>query len=179
MTRNLSRWLAALGAVALAAPAAHAMLKAAVPVGAPYLVCQSAAPGMSHTGSTTETTLATCAIPAGAMGANGCLEVDAYFTYTNSVSTKTIRARFSGAAGSIYGTAGATTNAGTRFVGLMICNRNAADSQVGTNGASYGWPPITSAADTTAATTLVLTGHLANAADTVSLESYSVKLQGN
>jgi hypothetical protein len=178
MTRNLSRWLAALGAVALAAPAAHAMLKAAVPVGAPYVLCQSGE-AVSHTGSTTETALATCTIPAGAMGTSGCLDINAYFTYTNSGNTKTVRARFSGAAGSIYGTAGATTNAGTRFVGLTICNRNAADSQVGTNGATFAWPAITSAVDTTAVTTVVLTGALANAGDTVSLESYSVKLQGN
>lgn len=47
-------------------------------------------------GTTAETTLITCTVPGGTMGANGALRVTAMFEYTNSVNTKSLRVRWGG-----------------------------------------------------------------------------------
>ena len=60
-----------------------------------------------------------------------------------------------------------------------IGNRNAANSQAGNGNNSWGaagQATITSAIDTSSAVTVLLTGQLANAAETVSLEGYRVEV---
>lgn len=141
----------------------------------PYVLCQSAV-AASHTGNTNETTLATCTIPANAMGANGCLTLDAFFSYTNSANNKNLRARLGGISGTVYTVSVQTTSLGVRFVGTEICNRNATNSQVGGVGTAFAGAPITSAVDTTASTTVVFTGQLTNSGETVTLEMSRVRL---
>lgn len=132
---------------------------------------QAATAGNSVTGTASETTLATINIAAGAMGANGKIEVNADFSYTNSANAKTLRIKLGGT--TLWsGTPTATTGLAVR---LTIRNRNAANSQrwraqhvlsSGTWGDSSG----TAAIDTASATTITITAQLANTGETITLE---------
>lgn len=146
-------------------------------------VLAASAVAASHTGNTSETALATITVPAGAMGPNGLLRVTTQWSYTNSANNKTLRVRFGGASGTGYlGNNVTTTNAFRDQ--RLIANRNAANAQVGQSTGvltSGGWgtstsTPVTSSVDTSAAADLVISGQLANAGETVTLESYLVEL---
>lgn len=136
---------------------------------------------IDFTGATAEAIIATVTIPANVMGLNGRLLIESLWSYTNNANIKTGRIRFGGLAGTAYMAAAPTTTAGQR-VQTIITNRNAANSQVGgiANSAAVfvasSTSPIVSAVDTTAAVALVFTASLANGADTLSLEQYSVEL---
>lgn len=142
----------------------------------------SAATGMSNTGNTVETTVATVTIPAGAMGANGILRITSLWSFSpNNGNTKTPRVRLNGLAGTIYlGTA--TASVVSAHFPTIIRNRNATNSQIGyvantptqfgTNNAAL----VTSAIDTTASVDIVFTGQLATGTDTITLESYLVEI---
>lgn len=136
---------------------------------------------VSNTGNTSETALATIAIPAAAMGANGFVRVTFVFSHTNSGNNKTIRVRFGGLSGTVYlSTVNTTTTTGRAEV--EIFNRNSASSQVGFLTASAGFSLglaagiVTSAVDTASAVDLVISGQLASSGETVSLESYVVEV---
>ncbi len=127
------------------------------------------------TGTVAETTLATIAIPAGAMGANGILRITSIWSNTSNGNTKTLRGgRWSGS--TIMLTTNVTTNQSHRMQ-LTMFNRNSESSQVaqGSGGILYGpsgTAVATSAIDTASAQSMTLTAQLANAGDTVVLESY-------
>lgn len=159
-------------------PAAAAALAA----GPPAVILGSSAAGVSHTGDTNDFLLASAAIPANTIGL-GQVEVEILFTITNNGNNKTIRIRF-GPANDLTGTAFyAFTTSGT--AGLQgharFANRST-NLQVNlVTGASSGYgtvasPASTMAIDTTAQTFVVIDAQLANAADTVKLESYFVRL---
>jgi hypothetical protein len=130
---------------------------------------------------TTEDVLATITIPANAMGPNGRLRITTLWSNTNSGNTKSMRARLGGASGTLYMNVGVTASAALMDI-RQISNRNAANSQVGSSTGTTGGlgvsgvAPITSAIDTTADTTLVLTGQKATSGETLTLESYLVEL---
>ena len=133
---------------------------------------------------TTEDILATINIPAGAMGLNGILRVQHAWTVTNSANNKILRVRLGGIGGTQMASATLTTVA-TAFAVTHIANRGAANSQVSPPNASstfLGFTAGSSSAlqtasiDTSAATTLVLTGAKASAGETLTLESYLVEL---
>lgn len=132
---------------------------------------------------TSEDTLATINVPAGVMGANGVLRIYTLWSFTSSANNKTLRIRFSGGSGTIYMNPVFTTSVGYASL-TMIANRNAANSQVGfasaaTNGglgSSSASANVTSSVDTTAATSLVITGQKALAGETLTLESYLVEV---
>lgn len=146
------------------------------------IVLQKSAVAASVTGTVGETVLATISIPAGRMGANGRVEVWATFSNGTSGNSKTFRARFgalaSGTAGTQLWTSANTTNPVLASI-FGIANRNSASSQVGIGvpsgttglGASTLQYPTT-AINTGSASEIVITGQLANAADTITLESY-------
>lgn len=146
-----------------------------------YVLCQSGV-AVSHTGNTSETPLATCTVPAGAPGANGRLRIGATLSGTSSANTKTYRVRYSGAAGTAYAVGGVTTNPYVRYL-FDIANRNATNSQVGgaphVLGTAAAAGATTSAVDTTAETTIVITGQLTDSGETVTLEDYSVTLMSS
>lgn len=151
-----------------------------IPDGVQILARNASASGMSVTGTLSETALVTVTVPAGVLGINGSLIVQVSFAYTNSANTKTMRIRFGGLAGTQYLSAAATTTA-TLSDQRWISNRGAANSQVGGQGgvAFYGTSTnttVTSSVDTTADTTLLLTGTLANTGETIAVESYRVLL---
>jgi len=136
------------------------------------------------TGSTSETALATIAIPAGAMGANGQLRIITLWSMTNNANNKYPRIRLGGISGTIY--LGATqSSVASQKTQTIIRNRNSQSSQIGfaasgTLGA-YGVGPttvanVTSAVDTSAAQDLVISGQLATGTDTLTLESYTVEI---
>jgi hypothetical protein len=140
---------------------------------------QSAA-AVSCAADTAENVLATITVPAGAMGPNGTIRVWTSWSYTNGANNKVLRVRFGGGAGTSYLGFTATTTAGARFF-TEISNRNATNSQFGGIGASGSFGASTntystSAVDTTAATTIVISGTKASAGDTLTLERYLVEL---
>lgn len=134
-----------------------------------------------NTGSTTENVLATIPIPAGAMGPNGLLRIRSLWSMTNSANSKTPRARLNGVSGTAY-MAVVLTSVATWTSEITIANRNSASSQVGNAAATsavYGGTGVavtTGSIDTASAVDLVLTGQLANAGETITLESYVVEV---
>lgn len=140
-------------------------------------VLAQSAVAASHTGNLLETTLATITVPAGAMGANGQVEIWALFSVTNNANVKTPRIRLGGSA--FYSASLASTASAQCIV--RIANRNAANSQVSFAGVVSGIGSSSSAVatgaiDTSAAVSITITGQLAVATDTITLESYIVKV---
>jgi hypothetical protein len=158
------------------------MLRAVATQKAPVLLAASAATGMSVTGTTNETALATVSIPAGSMGTSGGLHVYTTWTMTNSANSKTPRIRLGGIAGTAFMAVGFTTAAS--FADFRrIKNRGAANSQVAAAPAAASSPfgasssAVTAGAvDTSAAQDLVISGQLTNTGETLTLESYEVWL---
>jgi len=143
------------------------------------IVLAASAVAVPLTGTTTETALATITIPAGALGANGWVEIEHAWSYTNSANNKTERVRLGGLAGTAFHSTVATTSASLR-AHTRIANRGVANSQFGfVAAASFGGSSaasVTGAIDTSAAQDIVISGQLANTGETITLESYTVKL---
>jgi len=132
---------------------------------------------VSLTGSTSVVTLATITIPAGLLGANGKLKIYPLWATTNNVNQKTLRAIFSGSTCSTMTSQSVPNNSGL----VIIRNTNSESAQktssglVAGIGASSGSIASTTI-DTTAATTLVITGQLAVGTDTMTLEDLFVEV---
>jgi len=132
---------------------------------------------VSLTGSTSVVTLATITIPAGLLGANGKLKIYPLWATTNNVNQKTLRAIFSGSTCSTMTSLSVPNNSGL----VIIRNTNSESAQktssglVAGIGASSGSIASTTI-DTTAATTLVISGQLAVGTDTMTLEDLFVEV---
>jgi hypothetical protein len=141
----------------------------------------ASAVAVTLTGSTSETALATIAIPAGAMGANGILRVTTLWSFTNSGNNKTLRVRLGGIGGKDFFNPVITTNAIIQTQ-TIIRNRNAQNAQASfAAGMSNAFTTstagvVTGTVDTSAAQDLVFTAQLANAGETITLESYLVEI---
>lgn len=148
-----------------------------------WRVLAASAVAVSHTGDTTETALASVTLPGGAMGANGILRITSVWSYTNSANSKTARYRLggSGVSGATLMNIGATTSVGN-MTQRVIQNRNAQNSQFTSApaaGASFGVSAnagATAAVDTSSDQLVVISGQLANASETIGLESYLVEI---
>lgn len=145
-------------------------------VSAPVILDESAAK-VDLTGSTSETTLKTITIPAKAMGANGSVRVTLLASANNNANTKTLRVKFGG---TTFHQTNLTTQLSRQAI-VIIRNRNSESSQVGNPVAFDGIGAasavvITSAVDTTADVTLLITGQLANGADDMHLEGYTIEV---
>lgn len=147
-------------------------------------VLGASAVAVSGGADTNENILATITIPAGAMGLNGILRVWHSWTVTNSANNKILRVRLGGIGGTQMASATLTTSA-TAVCLTHIANRGAANSQISPPNASSTFLGLVAAStsalqtasiDTSAATTLVLTGAKASAGETLTLESYLVEL---
>lgn len=146
--------------------------------GTAYILAQSYA-AVDTPADVTEDTLATITVPANALGANGQLRIHLHITCTNNANAKTIRVRYSGGAGTqFYQGSYASIAYGGAVLG--IGNRNATNSQTGATfgvaGVANGNPGATAAVDTTASTTLVITGQKGLAGDTLTLAGYTVEI---
>lgn len=133
----------------------------------------------SVTGTTNETTLATITVPGGMMGLNGGIEIDATWSNNSSGNIKTHRMRWTGVAGTqLYAVATSTNIAHHEMRRLR--NRNSASSQISSYSSvapgfgSGTTAPTTTAVDTTADQTIVLSSQLANAGDNSAVERYEV-----
>ncbi|MBP3958342.1 hypothetical protein J8F10_24095 [Gemmata sp. G18] len=150
------------------------------PVGGSCVLASSSVSGVSVTGTTSETTLATVTIPAGLMTANGALRVRTLWSYTNSGNNKVPRMRLGGIGGTVFMGPTFTTTASAQ-IDSDVRNRGAANSQVSWNFSSLGigsstGAPTTGSVDTATAQDLVFTGQLTNTGETITLESYRVEL---
>jgi hypothetical protein len=148
-----------------------------------YTVCQSGAP-VSLTGTTAETVLATCTIPASALSANGCFTVWAIWSETVSSTTGQLLTRYAATSGT-GGTEvmGYTINnvAYTSFTSVTrVCNLNATNSQVAFTGAVFLGAAAAGlarpAVDTTASSVVSIDAKPGSASDTFTLMDYAVTL---
>lgn len=143
-------------------------------------VLASSGESLSGAADTNENVLATVAVPANAMGANGTLRVTTHWTVNNNGNAKTVRVRFSGASGTEFLSASIANTVNFKHQ-LTITNRNDTSAQIGSPviltafGISAN-AAITAAVDTTAATTVVFSAQKGNGADTMTLNHYSVEL---
>jgi hypothetical protein len=153
---------------------ASTAVTAANALNVPYVLASSGV-GVPLTGTLVETTLATITIPAGAMGANGWFTVESAWSMTNSVNNKVMKVAL--AAVAIH-TETSTTQLSWRN-NTKTTNRNSAASQICSSNISAGYGitanPLTShTVNTAVAQDITLTGTLANIADTITLEDYTV-----
>lgn len=141
----------------------------------------------SHTGGTTEHQFVASTIAGGDIGANGWIEVETVWTVTNNANTKTPRVRFgaagAGTGGTAYFAPSAFSNISSGRVITIIQNRGATNSQVGglaiANAVGFGTgggAAPTSAIDTTANVDVYISGTLGTGTDTITLESYTIRV---
>jgi hypothetical protein len=147
----------------------------------PYILQQSSVP-FSSGNITSETVFASVSVAANALGRNGSLRVTSHWACTSNSNAKTIRHRWSGISGQAFLSTSATTTTGCVAVSHIGQNNTTfgqvASSQVVMNAgyvaaSSQG---STAAADTAAATELVITGQKGTGTDTLTLQSYVVEL---
>lgn len=135
------------------------VLKANTSYSVPYILCQSAV-AVSLSGTTTETTLATCPIPANAMGLNGALRFTVQQAFTNSANTKNF---YTYLGSTLFHTTSGTTTASNSVL-YLIRNRNNAASQIGMYPWGQGFPgsfstaAVTGTVDTSVAVNLTIKG---------------------
>jgi len=132
---------------------------------------------VSLTASTSVVTLATITIPAGLMGANGKLKIYPLWATTNNANTKTLRLNIGGVVCSTMTSQNVPNNSGL----LIIRNINSESVQkcssglvagIGSSFGSIAAPTV----DTSAATTITITGQLAVGGDTMTLEDLFVEV---
>ena len=117
------------------------------------------------TGTTAQTTLLTITIPAALMGSIGRLNLLSFFALTNNANNKTLRA---GIGANTVNVAGAASLAATGF-NFWLLNLNSATAQRNNSSTLF-------AIDTTVSMDLIITGQLANAADSMTLNTLSLEL---
>lgn len=163
-----------LGAI-LVFTGAH-WLDAAAASGA-WRVIAASGVSASHTGATSETTLASLTIPGGALGPNGALRITSQWSHTNSANNKTLRYRLGG----VTLMAPSVTTSAASAHQRTVQNRGAENAQVTHGG---GFPntfggtanaTLTATIDMSVSQTLTLSGQLANSGENVTLESYIVE----
>jgi hypothetical protein len=138
---------------------------------------------VSLTGTTAETVMATVTIPANALGPNGMIRVQAFFSgMTSSANTKTIRYRLNGLSGTSMVSLPFSTVTTGNLQGY-IQNRGSVTSQVGwgsgcrgTDGLQTQTGPNTGAIDTKASVDLVISAQLASGAEAITMDQFLVEL---
>ena len=129
------------------------------------------------TGTTSETTLLTVNIPAGLIGISGKVKMYPLYSMTNNANSKTLRVKLGGS------TAFSTAVASSSQSSALVIIRNIGSESVqksstivvsgfGNNSAALA----TLAIDTSVATTITVTGQLANSADTMTLEDFFMEI---
>ncbi|MBJ7440578.1 MAG: hypothetical protein JHD35_16330 [Sphingopyxis sp.] len=152
----------------LADPAAMRAL-----IGGSYILAQSSV-AVSHTGDTSEHGFATVSVPAGAIGANGSMEIFSLWSYPNSVNNKTLKTKLGG---TTIGTQLETAAQSTVMM-VHIGNRGSQSSQIA-NPAQFSTSTaavVATSIDTSIAQDITLTGQLASPGETLKLESYLIRI---
>ncbi len=127
----------------------------------------------SVTGTTSETTLYSLVVPGGTIKANGALAVNAIFSMTGSTNSKTLKVKLGGTA--LWTTTITASATVSQSIGSVIRNRNSQSSQVSYAGSASS-AIVTASIDTTINQTLEITGTLALASETITLESVIVEV---
>jgi len=132
---------------------------------------------VSLTNSTSVVTLATITIPAGLLGANGKLKIYPLWSTTNNANQKTLRLNIGGVLCSTMTSQSVPNNSGL----LIIRNTNSESAQKCSSGlvagiGSSSGSIASTTIDTTAATTLLISGQLAVGTDTLTLEDLFVEV---
>lgn len=142
----------------------------------PIKVFSLSAP-VSLTGSTSVVTLATITIPAGLLGANGKLKIYPLWATTNNANVKSLRANIGGLLCTTMTSQSVPNNSG--LVIIRNINNEAAQkcssglvAGIGSSTGSIASPTV----DTSAATTITITGQLAVGTDTLTLEDLFVEV---
>ena len=142
----------------------------------PIKVFSLSAP-VSLTGSTSVVTLATITIPAGLLGANGKLKIYPLWATTNNANVKILRANIGGVLCTTMTSQSVPNNSG--LVIIRNINNEAAQkcssglvAGIGSSTGSIASPTV----DTSAATTITITGQLAVGTDTLTLEDLFVEV---
>lgn len=147
------------------------------PIRSDGVLAQSAV-AASVTGTASETVLATIAIPAASVGVNGSLRITTLWSLTNNANAKTLTWKIGGTS---IGASNVPSFASNRHQ-IEIRNRNALNSQITQGGNSAGgWGPsatanLATAIDLSVTQNLTISGTLANTADTITLEAYTVEI---
>lgn len=148
-------------------------------VGGMALLAQGA--GLSvDPGSTSEQDLVSILLPGGLMGTVGELEVVTMWEGTVNANTKTTKVKLGGTA--FLNTTGLTSNASYLLPPTRIANFGAQNSQRsypaanGNASTATGTSATTGAIDTSAPTTLAISGTKATGTDTLTLSYYSIRL---
>lgn len=139
----------------------------------------AAGAGASVTGTTAETTLASYTVPGNLMGAHGVLRMITVWSLTENANNKSPRIKFGGTTFFAPSASSQANIEAFRPMTVEVCNLNAS-SQIAMASSSpnttSGNPPTTGTIDTTTDQPLLITGQLANAADTMTLAYYRVEL---
>jgi hypothetical protein len=149
--------------------------------GVPYTLAQSFVAVTAPLSDTSEQVLATITVPANTLGLNGVLRIHTRWNFTTSANIKSMRVRFSGAAGAQHAAVSATA-ATSAILETRIANAGSTSAQVGhtmlvSNGtASPGVGGAAGVVDTTAATTIVISGEKALGSETLTLTAYMVEV---
>lgn len=135
--------------------------------------------GLSLTGTSSETEVKAVTIPANLLSLRGAIRITSEWSKTeNTANNAVARNRYSGIGGTTYSSGTMVNTSQSFFDQRVIFNAGATNSQKGhsaTNTFGLGTGPNTSAADTTAATTVSFTGALALSTEHMTLEWYCVE----
>jgi hypothetical protein len=129
------------------------------------------------TGTTSETTLLTVNIPASLIGASGKVKMYPLYSMTNNANSKLLRVKLGGSM-AFYA---AVSNSAHSSALVIIRNIGSESVQKSSTSVVSGLGNIgtalnTLAIDTSAATTITVTGQLANSADTMTLEGFFMEI---
>lgn len=139
-----------------------------------FVLAQSAAPA-SVTGTTVETVLATVVIPP--LGANSAIRITTQYSFSGGNGNRNVNVRLNGVQARQFLVAATVMSAETV---TTIRNRGVASQTVfglgqAGSGSATG-SPVSLTADTSVPTTLTLLGSPVSAADSVTLEGYTVEI---
>ena len=149
----------------------------------PYLLQKSSVP-VSSSNDTNETAFASVSVAANALGSNGQLVVNTSWTFSGTGANKTMRVRYNGISGVAFLSSlqNATVVTGVQ-ASTTIGQNNSTFSQVGSSmivnsagTSAINQQSATAAADTAAATSIVITGTKGTGTDTLTLNHYTVEL---
>jgi len=129
------------------------------------------------TGTTSETTLLTVNIPASLIGASGKVKMYPLYSMTNNANAKSLRVKLGGSM-AFY-----TAVSNSSHSSALVIIRNIGSESVQKSSTSVvsglgniGVALTTLAIDTSVATTITVTGQLANSADTMTLEGFFMEI---
>ena len=129
------------------------------------------------TGTTSETTLLTVNIPNGLIGISGKVKMYPLYSMTNNANNKSLRVKLGGS------TAFSAAVSNSSQSSALVIIRNIGSESVQKSSTSVvsglgniGTALTTLAIDTSVATTITVTGQLANSADTMTLEGFFMEI---